>query len=376
LDDRAFIVTVSISSTAYTHGVEWLLILLVVVAMLFVWGGIKLISMARRAVKPAVPAIPPARVVGDEGERLETRGERAVDKLGRAILVSIGLALIAIPWIAAYLVYRLSSDAFFELKLGRTLRVRNRAWLPEIARGDGWSGDRVTMRGILTTHERQVVGAYWLLAARTEHASVAAFSQLGLQLTALGAPARLLEATHRAALDEIRHAQVSFAIARAISGEQHTAGPIPALATRSGAIDLTGLAIETLIDGCVGEGIAADVAARSSCLADEPAVRDALATIALDEARHAELAWDILAWALAEGDGLVRRAVRDHLDRLSGQRLARLPSIPGIDNPAHAHLGVIDQTTLDELSRVRLSAVEARGRRLLAAVEPVVASAA
>jgi hypothetical protein len=56
--------------------------------------------------------------------------------------------------------------------------------------------------------------------------------------------------------------------------------------------------------------------------------------------------------------------------------LPRLPNSAGLNDPAFAHLGVIDQTTLEELARARLPAVEARSRRLLADAEFDVASAA
>src|SRR5262249_7293248 len=43
--------------------------------------------------------------------------------------------------------------------------------------------------------------------------------------------------------------------------------------------------------------------------ATDPAVRSVLSTIALDEARHAELAWRTVAWALREGGADVKRAI-------------------------------------------------------------------
>jgi hypothetical protein len=47
--------------------------------------------------------------------------------------------------------------------------------------------------------------ARWTGAGRAEHASVAAFSRFGLVLMHHGAPAELVRAAHRAALDEVRH---------------------------------------------------------------------------------------------------------------------------------------------------------------------------
>ena len=55
----------------------------------------------------------------------------------------------------------------------------------------------------------------WIENARSEHASVPAFSRLSLTLMSLGAPARLVEGAHRAALEEIEHARLAFALAGA-----------------------------------------------------------------------------------------------------------------------------------------------------------------
>src|SRR5690349_3292760 len=53
-------------------------------------------------------------------------------------------------------------------------------------------------------------------AAAREHAAVATFARLSLELLALGAPSDLVVAAHDAALDEVRHARQSYAIASAL----------------------------------------------------------------------------------------------------------------------------------------------------------------
>jgi hypothetical protein len=105
---------------------------------------------------------------------------------------------------------------------GRLLRVRGRARLPARARGDGWHDDAVPALAMVSERERRVLAEAWLVAAQTEHASIPAFAQLSLQLAALGASSDLVEATHRAALDEIRHARRCYALARAFGGEAWT----------------------------------------------------------------------------------------------------------------------------------------------------------
>jgi hypothetical protein len=50
-----------------------------------------------------------------------------------------------------------------------------------------------------------------------------------LELLALGAPAELVEKAHVAALDEIEHARICFALASAYGGERYGPGPLDAV---------------------------------------------------------------------------------------------------------------------------------------------------
>ncbi len=84
----------------------------------------------------------------------------------------------------------------------------------------------------------------------------------------------------------------------------------------------------TVLEGCVGETLAARQANESREAATEPAVRAALARIADDEARHAELAWQVVAWALASRDPEIAVAVR--------AAFARAPSMIPPEEPARA----------------------------------------
>ena len=344
---------------------------LLVVVLLWLgsgYAGVKLIQRATRR-RPDAP-IPTARVTNAGGAEyayqksadLAKRGSR---KIGKGLGISIGLVLIS--WPVLIVIWFLTTDWSWNMQMGRKLRVRGREVLPPPARGDGWSASTAaTATSIaIPTSDREVIAGYWLLAARMEHASVPAFSRLSLQLAALGAPARLLRATHIAALDEIRHAETSFDIARILSGEAHDAGPIAELADELGlaaSANLTSatprplsfrmLAVESLVDGCLAEGIAADIAARGAEVATEPAIRDALAMIARDEEAHAELAWSIIAWCL-EVDrarvGAALRAVR--LD-------AEAPTTPLGDRATLARYGIVSDSA--RVAVARRDAVRAR----------------
>jgi hypothetical protein len=115
-----------------------------------------------------------------------------------------------------------------------------------------------------------------------EHASVAAFARLSLSLLAFGAPPDLVADAHRAALDEIRHTQISFALAGAAIGP----GPCPAFAELRAHRSLAELAEESFVDGCIGETCAAlELRAIATRNGDDPTIL----AMAEDEERHAEL---------------------------------------------------------------------------------------
>jgi hypothetical protein len=73
--------------------------------------------------------------------------------------------------------------------------------------------------------------------------------------------------------------------------------------------DLAGVAAAAVRDGCIGETVASLVAAEQLACCEDGAVRAVLSAIAEDEARHAELAWRFVRWAVETGDARVREAV-------------------------------------------------------------------
>ena len=58
---------------------------------------------------------------------------------------------------------------------------------------------------------------HWLNAAKYEHASIASFAQVILELTSFGAPVELISGATRAMDDEIRHAKIAFSLAQKAS---------------------------------------------------------------------------------------------------------------------------------------------------------------
>jgi hypothetical protein len=178
----------------------------------------------------------------------------------------------------------------------------------------------------------------WLQDALEEHASVAAFARFTMQLLALGAPPDLVERSQRASLDEVRHARACFALAERYGAGAR--GPAPLVVHDSlGARTLAEVAALTAQEGCIGETLGAALAQEQLAIATDREVLSVLRRIAADEARHAELAWRFVKWAIAAGGAEVERAVVEAMESaISATLHAELRAYEGIDLDAyHAH---------------------------------------
>ncbi len=179
---------------------------------------------------------------------------------------------------------------------------------------------------------RQALAQLWLQDARGEHASIPAFSKISLQLAALGAPPELLARAHEAAIEEIGHAQLCFALAEGYSGSSYSVQPIPEMLQ----LDLSEttvslMAEETLYDGCLMEGFYAELASAASQLAEEPAAKAALSQIAREEKSHAAFSWKILEWLLKQDPETVRSIVQNGSSQISSYSRPKAPAISHTD---------------------------------------------
>ncbi len=191
---------------------------------------------------------------------------------------------------------------------GRPFTVDGRARIaPTRERGD-WAGPAAPSTHALDPVTRGALAAAWTREACFEHASVASFARLALELLAVGAPGELVRDAQRAMGDEIRHAELCFALAGAYAGAPVGPGPL-SFAGALGRVTLAEIAAAAVREGCVGETLAALAAADARDAAEDPAVRAALTTLAADEAEHAAMAWRLVAWAHRSGDAEVREAI-------------------------------------------------------------------
>ena len=214
--------------------------------------------------------------------------------------------------------------------VGRPLMVDGAARTAKALRGGGRGWQRSDAGDVsdLPPATRRALAAVFAEDALGEHASIASFSRFALELMALGAPADLVAGAHRAALDEVRHAQITFGLASAFLGSPLGPGQLAcdALPLRA---DLASFAQALAVEGCVGETLAAILASARAEAATDGRVAGSLASIAEDEARHAELAWSALAWVLRVGGNEVGRLAFAALSREVARVLAAPPRAAG-----------------------------------------------
>jgi hypothetical protein len=194
---------------------------------------------------------------------------------------------------------------------GRALRVRRRIVTAAPGRARGWTGPYQPAPSQLSQPARTALAQHWHETAFAEHAAVPAFARLSMTLMALGAPGRLVDGAHRAAREEIGHAQIAFSMASAYAGRDVAPGPLTELANAPSitAKSFRALAAESLIDGCLLEGFTSAVLHAGHARAADRTLGGLLASIAREEASHAELAWDIVDWCMEEQSPLICSAL-------------------------------------------------------------------
>ena len=221
--------------------------------------------------------------------------------------------------------------------VGRPFLVGGAAMLANAVRREDWTSALVPGVTALEVGAREKLARHWTDIALMEHASIAAFARFALEAISLGAPPELLALTHAAMADETVHARDAFALASGYAGRPIGPGALAidrALTARSARDVLE----TTILEGCIGETVAAVEGAEALAHATDPAVREALARVTVDETRHAELAWRFVRWALENGD----RALSAETARL----LVELTETEGPPTDEASDGGAIDDEVL------------------------------
>jgi hypothetical protein len=156
----------------------------------------------------------------------------------------------------------------------------------------------------------RALAAAWARDAQFEHASIASFSRFALELLSVAAPAELVASAHRAALDEVEHAQLCFSLASVYAGVALGPAALPLDASAFATPALSSMAHACVLEGCVNETLAALEARAAHPAAEPAAVRDALQAIERQESEHAALAFRFVSWAVGVGGVEVRAAAR------------------------------------------------------------------
>jgi hypothetical protein len=200
---------------------------------------------------------------------------------------------------------------------GRRLHRQGTILAPRSVEGTSWVAPQEGVcfeRLELSRDDRNLLAAHWRENGSKEHASIAAFAQLTLDLLTVGAPARLVMAAQRAAADEVRHAEQCYSVAKSIDGRDESPAPFPEAHTRrelssSRPLALARIAVDALADGALNEGVASRLLARLGRSCHDPRLGRLLRDMAADEARHARDSWDLVEWCLAEGGAIVHNAL-------------------------------------------------------------------
>ena len=159
---------------------------------------------------------------------------------------------------------------------------------------DSWKID-VNPSVLASNPYNQEIGLQWLKNAEAEHASVASFARFTLQLMSIGAPSDLLVESQKAALDEIKHAKMSYGLASKFIGTNFVPGPLDVTNSLEN-MDLKEITQSLIQEGCIGETLSAIEAHFAAERAGDAAVKEALLEIGTDETKHAQLAWNTIYW--------------------------------------------------------------------------------
>ncbi len=221
---------------------------------------------------------------------------------------------------------------------GRPFVVEGRARLPALV---------VEPLAAETSALSAALAQSWAEDGLAEYASIASFARLTLQLMAFGAPAELIEASQQASLDEHRHAQLCFAEAARHAGRRAEPGPLD-MGRACDTPDFESFMFLNLVEGCVGETLAALRVAEQARRAESPALARTLTEISEDEARHAELAFAILRFGLTLDRRSTLAALRRVLELRFDDEVADGQDLADASWEAHGRLSMKTRRQVDE----------------------------
>ena len=184
---------------------------------------------------------------------------------------------------------------------------------------DDWQRPATPDLDGLTEAQREVLAEAWLSDGLARHADVASHARFTLRLLALGAPPDMVRASQRASLDVFRHAEDSFSLASAYGQRAFGPGELGDGASIVEPGDAREAVVVAIRVGCIDDTIGAMAATVAAETCRDEVVAKILRRIAVDQTRHAGLAWRFVRWALSEIDGGLHRAVDEAFERALGE---------------------------------------------------------
>jgi len=169
----------------------------------------------------------------------------------------------------------------------------------EVANTTAWATDQF-FDGVSYFDGDKDLAEYWETVALTEHASVASFSKVSMDLLANGAPPHLLTQTHQAAIDEVKHAQVALEIARGY-GSRMTIGKLPVPRLETG--NMGEIAKSAWVEGVLGETCAVAESYKALAKKNPSRISSYHRMVMEEELTHAALALRTAVWAYSNVEG-------------------------------------------------------------------------
>jgi hypothetical protein len=198
-----------------------------------------------------------------------------------------------------------------------SLNAAHRRLMEDHHRHVDWS---LSQAATLPEDLRVDLAEMWRARMISEHRSCGIFNLYALDLLGAGAPAEFLSLACRAALDEVRHAELFARVASLYSGQTETPPPgIPPMPDDPSVPIRLQVAREALHLGVSSETFSAVSLVEMHARAGDPVIKQVAAVVISDEIYHARMGWAFVASMLAnDSDGTVRQYLQSDLSPLFG----------------------------------------------------------
>ena len=179
-----------------------------------------------------------------------------------------------------------------------SLQAAHRRLMEDHHRPVDWS---LSQAATLPEELRLDLAEMWRARMISEHRSCGIFNLYALDLLGAGAPAEFLSMACRAALDEVRHAELFARVTSLYSGQDETPPPgIPPMPDDPSVPIRLQVAREALHLGISSETFSAVSLVEMHARAKDPVIKQVAAVVISDEIYHARMGWAFVSSLLAD----------------------------------------------------------------------------